>query len=184
MPAVTELLDAIGAGSPDASAALFPLVYRELHAIAAQRMARERGDHTLTPTALVHEAWLRLVAGPQPEYRNRRHFIAVAAIAMRRVLVDHARGALRDKRGGGIAHVTLATDLAQDGTDPAELLALDSALEQLAAQDAEMARVVELRWFAGLGIEETAEVLDTSPRSVNRLWTSARAWLARQLQSP
>jgi RNA polymerase sigma factor (TIGR02999 family) len=179
--AVTELLAAIGAGRASAAGELLPIVYAELRAIAGAQMARERGNHTLTPTALVHEAWMRLVGGPQPDYRDRRHFVSIAAIAMRRVLVDHARGVLRDKRGGGLHPVTLVTGLAQDGTDPAELIALDTALDRLAAHDATMARVVELRWFGGLSVEEAAEVLDTSPRSVNRAWTAARAWLAREI---
>ncbi len=178
---VTGLLAALHAGRGDAAEVLLPILYRELRGIAAAQMSRERSGHTLTPTALVHEAWLRLVSGPQPEYRDRRHFLSIAAIAMRRVLVDHARGLLRDKRGGGIHPVTLVTGLAQDGTDPAELIALDAALDRLAAHDAIMARVVELRWFGGLTVEEAAEVLDSSPRSVNRAWTAARAWLAREL---
>jgi RNA polymerase sigma factor (TIGR02999 family) len=178
---VTGLLAAMHAGRGDAAELLLPIVYRELRGIAAAQMARERGAHTLTPTALVHEAWLRLASGPQPDYTDRRHFIAIAAIAMRRVLVDHARGVLRDKRGGGLQPVTLVTGLAQDGSDPAGLIALDAALDRLAAHDATMARVVELRWFGGLSVEEAAEVLETSPRSVNRGWTAARAWLAREL---
>jgi RNA polymerase sigma factor (TIGR02999 family) len=178
---VTEWLAALHAGDGAAAEVLLPIVYRELRGIAAAQMARERGAHTLTPTALVHEAWLRLVSGSQPDYTDRRHFIAVAAIAMRRVLVDHARGVLRDKRGGGLQSITLVTGLAQDGTDPAELIALDAALDRLGAHDPTMARVVELRWFAGLTVEQAAAVLDTSPRSVNRAWTAARAWLAREL---
>lgn len=180
---VTELLDALREGRAGAADALVPILYRELRAIAGSQMARERGNHTLTPTALVHEAWLRLVSGPQPAYRDRRHFLSIAAIAMRRVLVDHARGLLRDKRGGDLARVTLDTGLAQDGEDPAQLLAVDVALQRLAELDPTMARVVELRWFGGLTVEEAAEVLDTSPRSVNRAWTAARAWLARELAS-
>jgi len=160
---------------------LLPLVYQELRALAARQMARERGDHTLTPTALVHEAWLRLSTGNVPEYSDRQHFLSVAAIAMRRVLVDHARGHDRDKRGGGLARVTLVTDLAESAMNPEDLLALDAALVRLADLDADMARVVELRWFGGLGVVEAAAVMATSPRSVNRLWTAARAWLSREM---
>jgi RNA polymerase sigma factor (TIGR02999 family) len=180
-PAVTELLSALNAGDGAAAERLLPLLYRELRAIAGSRMAGEHAGHTLTPTALVHEAWIRLVGGGLPTFRDRRHFLAIAAIAMRRVLVDHARAAQRDKRGGGVLPVTLADDLAHTGTDPAELLALDDALTRLAVIDEQMARVVELRWFAGLSIEQTAEVLDTSPRTINRAWTAARAWLGREL---
>jgi len=178
---VTELLLAMAAGRSDAADALLPLIYRELRTIAASKMAREAAGHTLTPTALLHEAWLRLVGSRMPAFRDRRHFLAVAAIAMRRVLVDHARAAMRDKRGSGAVPVTLDETLAQGGTDPAELLAIDSALERLAAIDAEMARVVTLRWFGGLNVEDTADVMGISPRSVNRAWTSARAWLGREL---
>jgi RNA polymerase sigma factor (TIGR02999 family) len=148
-------------------------------------MAGERAGHTLTPTALVHEAWLRLVGSATPVFADRRHFLAIAAIAMRRVLIDHARGASRDKRGQGWVAVTLDRslgELADTGADPAELLALDAALERLDAIDASMARVVELRYFGGLTVEEAADVLETSPRSVNRAWTAARAWLGRELK--
>lgn len=181
---VTDLLDALRAGRAGAAEALVPIVYRELRAIAAAQMARERAGHTLTPTALVHEAWLRLVSGPQPAYRDRRHFLSIAAIAMRRVLVDHARGALRDKRGGGLLPVTLAEGLVDGsgGADPALLVEVDDLLERLAERDPAMARVVELRWFGGLSVEEAAEVLECSPRSVDRAWAGARAWLLRELR--
>lgn len=181
VPAVTELLAAMNAGERAAADRLLPLLYRELRAIAGSRMSGERAGHTLTPTALVHEAWIRLVGSELPAFRDRRHFLAVAAIAMRRVLVDHARAAQRNKRGGGQIAVTLSDELAQTGNDPADILALDAALARLSDIDAEMARVIELRWFAGLSIEEVADVLDTSPRSVNRAWTAARAWLGREL---
>ncbi len=180
-PAVTELLAALGAGERDAADRLLPIVYRELRQLAAARMARERAGHTLTPTALVHESWLRLVGGALPAFHDRRHFLGIAATAMRRVLIDHARGVQRDKRGGALLQVTLDDALGAPGKDPAELLLLDDALTRLADNDAQMARVVELRWFGGLSIEETAEVLETSPRTVNRAWTAARAWLGREL---
>jgi RNA polymerase sigma-70 factor, ECF subfamily len=182
---VTELLAALGRGDVAAGDQLLPIVYRELRAIAGRKMAGERAGHTLTPTALVHETWLKLIGSSTPVFQDRRHFLAIAAIAMRRVLIDHARGAARDKRGQGWVAVTLdgsLGELADTAADPADLLALDAALERLDALDASMARVVELRYFGGLTVEEAAEVLDMSPRSVNRAWTAARAWLGRELR--
>lgn len=180
-PGVTELLAALVAGERDAADRLLPIVYRELRAIAAARMANERAGHTLTPTALVHESYLRLIGSSLPQFHDRRHFLAIAATAMRRVLIDHARGAQRDKRGGAESPVSLSAAVDQVGSDPVELLALDDALTQLEKNDAQMARVVELRYFGGLDVEETAQVLEISPRSVNRAWTAARAWLGREL---
>ena len=178
---VTALLSALDGGDADAASALFPLVYAELREIARGRLASERPNHTLTPTALVHEAYLRLVGAATPRFAGTRHFLAIAAIAMRRILIDHARGALREKRGGGRLAVTLPDDVPGEALDPAELLNLDAALERLAAVDAEMAQVVELRYFGGLTVEETAAAMALSPRGVNRHWTSARAWLRREL---
>lgn len=180
-PGVTELLAALVAGERDAADRLLPIVYRELRAIAAARMANERPGHTLTPTALVHESYLRLIGSSLPQFQDRRHFLAIAATAMRRVLIDHARGATRDKRGGAAVPVSLDAVRDELATDPAELLALDDALTRLGELDAQMARVVELRFFGGLDVEETAQVLEISPRSVNRAWTAARAWLGREL---
>ncbi len=180
-PAVTGLLASLAEGDRAAADALLPLVYAELREIARARMAGERSNHTLSPTALVHEAWLRLIGSDTPAFSGKRHFLAIAAIAMRRVLIDHARGLLRDKRGGGQIAVTLPEDVPGDHLDPAQLLELDAALERLAALDADMARVVELRYFGGLTVEEAAEALDMAPRTINRHWTAARAWLAREL---
>jgi RNA polymerase sigma factor (TIGR02999 family) len=180
-PAITGLLASIAGGDRAATDALLPLVYGELREIARARMAGERSNHTLTPTALVHEAWMRLVGGDVPAFSGKRHFLAIAAIAMRRVLIDHARGLQRDKRGGGLINVTLPEDVPGEHLDPAQLLELDAALDRLAALDADMARVVELRYFGGLTVEETASALDMAPRTVNRHWTAARAWLAREL---
>ncbi|HQW63189.1 MAG TPA: sigma-70 family RNA polymerase sigma factor [Pseudomonadota bacterium] len=180
-PDVTAWLAALEGGERAAADALFPLVYAQLREIARGRLAGERSNHTLTPTALVHEAYLRLVGSATPRYAGTRHFLAIAAIAMRRILIDHARGVLRDKRGGGQFAVTLPDDLPGETLDPAGLIELDAALERLAAHDAEMARVVELRYFGGLTVEETAEALDLAPRTVNRHWTAARAWLRREL---
>lgn len=176
---VTDLLAAASRGESGAVDQLLPLLYQELRALARGRLARERGDHTLTPTALVHEAYLRLVGGSLPALRDRNHFLAIAAIAMRRVLVDHARGLARDKRGGGLARVSLGEGMG--AAEPPQLLELDLALTRLARLDPDMARVVELRWFGGLEVEEVASVLELSPRTIARRWTQARAWLSREL---
>lgn len=180
-PSATELLAALEGGDRGAADRLLPLVYRELRELAALRMRRERAGHTLTPTALVHESYLRLVGSTLPVFQDRRHFLAIAATAMRRVLIDHARGAQRDKRGGALLPVSLSAAFGEFATDPSELLAIDDALTRLAAIDPQMARVVELRYFGGLSVEESAEVQGTSPRSINRAWTAARAWLGREL---
>ncbi|HET6603233.1 MAG TPA: ECF-type sigma factor [Xanthomonadaceae bacterium] len=178
---VTELLAAIERGEAGASDALFPAVYQELRRLARSCLVGERETHTLSPTALVHEAYLRLVGAPLPAMSDRRHFLAIAAIAMRRILVEHARGLAREKRGGGATRITLSDAVGQVGGTPLELLDLDAALDRLQSQDAAMAQVVVMRYFGGLSVEEAAEVLDSSPRSVNRLWTHARAWLLREL---
>lgn len=178
---VTLLLTAVRRGEPGSQDALLRLTYQELHRIATHYMRGERAEHTLAPTALVHEAWLRLVDGHDNTFEGRAHFFGVAAQAMRRVLVDHARRRQAAKRDGG-ERVTL--DAAHDVaiSERTELLALDEALERLAALDARHARVVELRFFAGLSIEEVAEVLGISPATVKRDWTFARAWLHRELR--
>ena len=179
---VTALLRAWGGGDREAGERLMPLVYRELRRQAARYLRRERRDHTLPATALVHEAFLRLV-GDQAPWANRGHFFGVAARVMRQVLVDHARRHGAAKRGGGWARVSLegqaAARLAPDGKT--DLVALDRALEELAALDAGKARVVELRFFGGLSIEETAETLGISTSTVSREWRMARAWLHRQI---
>jgi RNA polymerase sigma factor (TIGR02999 family) len=159
---------------------VFRLLYDELKGIAKQRLAREFGVNTLNATGLVHEAYLRLTGSELPAFNDRKHFMALAANVMRRVLVDRARNAGRSKRGDGIAALTL--DESQGiAIDAFELIELDEALSRLAERDALMARVVELRYFAGLSVEEAALALDTSPRSVNRAWTAARAWLLREM---
>ena len=160
---------------------LTPLVYDDLRRLAARYMQREPVDHTLQPTALVHEAYLRLIDQRQVQWRNRAHFFAMAAGMMRRVLVDHARGRLAEKRGGGWDRVTLVEDqlaAAQGGVD---VLALHESLERLAAFDPQQERIVELRYFGGLTIEETAEVVGISPATVVREWTIAKAWLRADL---
>jgi RNA polymerase sigma-70 factor, ECF subfamily len=180
---VTGLLLAWGGGDADAGERLLPVVYEELRRQAARAMRREAGEHTLQATALVHEAYLRLVDQRRVEWRSRAQFFGVAAQMMRRVLVDHARGRLAAKRGGGARRVTLdgqGADAAAPDAD-VDVLALHEALERLAVLDPDQARLVELRYFAGLGIEETAEALGVSPATVKREWAVARAWLRREL---
>jgi RNA polymerase sigma factor (TIGR02999 family) len=171
-------------GEPGAIETLMPRVYDELRVLAASHMRRERGDHTLQPTALAHEAFLRLVRLPDGTVQNRIHFFALAAQAMRRILADHARRHRAAKRGGGMARVSLEV------ADAAGLVAgggvaiddLDALIEDLARLDPRQARVVELRYFGGLTVEETAEVLGVSPATVKRDWLVARAWLHRELR--
>ena len=188
-PDVTRLLLDAGSGVDGARNRLFAAVYAELRGIAQSRLRRERPDHTLSTTALVHEAYLRLVDTTQVAWTDRAHFYAVAARAMRRVLVDWARGKARAKRGGGVAPVSLDA-LAADGIEaPAEeraeaVLALDEALGRLGDLDARKAEVVECRYFAGLTTEETAAALGISPTTVKADWSLARAWLYRELAGP
>jgi RNA polymerase sigma factor (TIGR02999 family) len=180
---VTGLLLAWGRGDQSAADRLVAAVYEELHRQAGRAMRREGGEHTLQATALVHESYLRLVDQRRVEWRNRAHFFAIASTVMRRVLVDHARARLTAKRGGGVVPITLA-GAGHGGapeTDDVDLLALHEALERLAALDPEQARLVELRYFGGLTIEETAEALGVSPATVKREWALARAWLRREL---
>jgi RNA polymerase sigma factor (TIGR02999 family) len=157
---------------------LLSLLYDDLKAVAARRMAAERPDHTLQATALVHEAYVRLVGQERLEWRDRKHFYGAAAEVMRRILVDHARRVKSHKRGGGALRVTLGAAAAPELVDADRLLDLDQALERLAAEDAAAAEVTRLRFFAGLTAEETALALDTSLRTVHRQWTYARARLA------
>jgi RNA polymerase sigma factor (TIGR02999 family) len=176
MADVTRLLDAAARGDRRAAADNLPLLYDELRQLAAARLAAEAPGHTLQPTALVHEAYLRL-AGPSDEEKwdHRGHFFAAAAEAMRRVLVDHARARNRDKRGGGRPHVELTDVPARDADE--RLLDLDDALTRLAAEDPVAAKVVEFRQFAGLGHEQVAIALNTTVYEARRKWTFARAWL-------
>lgn len=178
---MTRLLERAGAGSRGASDELLPLVYDELRRLARARLRRERPGQTLQPTGLVHEAYLRLLGDQPTSWQNRRHFFAAAAEAMRRILIERARRAARLKRGGDQERVSLGA--VAEAIEPRleEMLDLDHALRALAERDAEMAEVVKLRYFAGLTVEETAAALETSPRSVNRSWTAARAWLLREL---
>jgi RNA polymerase sigma factor (TIGR02999 family) len=180
---VTGLLLAWKRGDQAATDQFVAAVYDELRRQADRAMRREGGAHTLQATALVHESYLRLVDLRQVEWRNRAQFFAIACTVMRRILVDHARARLTAKRGGGVVPITLA-GAAHGGaqeTDDVDLLALHEALERLAALDADQARLVELRYFGGLTIEETAEALGVSPATVKREWALARAWLRREL---
>ena len=181
-PDVTGLLLAWRAGDASAGDRLLVAIYDELHRQAARAMRREGDAHTLQPTAVVHEAYLRLVDQRRVEWRNRAHFFGVAAQMMRRVLVDHARARLADKRGGAMQRVPLGdAGAAPAQDDDLDVLALHDALERLAVLDPDQARLVELRYFGGLGIEDTAEALGVSPATVKREWAVARAWLRREL---
>jgi RNA polymerase sigma factor (TIGR02999 family) len=178
---ITELLNRWQGGSPEAFDELVPRVYDELRAIAARLLRGERPGHLLDTGALVHEAYLRLVDQTRMTWNGRGHFFGAAATAMRRILVDEARRRLADKRGAGAAHedLDLAVTLAIEPN--LDVLAVHEALTNLASVDAALARLVELRYFAGLTLEETAEVLNVSRQTVTRDWTVARAWLSRQL---
>ncbi|HEV8176721.1 MAG TPA: sigma-70 family RNA polymerase sigma factor [Gemmatimonadales bacterium] len=179
---MTALLQAWTRGDPSALEALLPAVYGELHRQAERYMRRQPAGHTLQATALVHEAYLRLVGRTNIEWRNRAHFFGVAAKAMRSILVDHARARRAAKRGGCATRLTLDSPGDVAGSPPAvDVLELDEALERLGQFDPEKARVVELRYFGGLSIEEAAEVLEVSPATLKRQWTTARAWLRREL---
>lgn len=167
-------------GDSSALGKLMPLVYKELRQLAKNYMAAERPGHTLQTTALINEAYLRLVDHKEMQWQNRAHFLAVAAQAMRRVLVDHARTRDAAKRGGGAAKASLE-DAARVAARPEELIALDEAMTDLAAIDPRKSQVVELRYFGGLSVEETAEVLGVSPVTVMRDWSTAKAWLLRAI---
>jgi RNA polymerase sigma factor (TIGR02999 family) len=185
MPDVTRLLNTAGSGDPDAAAQLFQLVYDDLRRLAAHRLAHEAPGQTLEPTALVHEAYLRLVGDtPDRHWDGRGHFFAAAAEAMRRILVENARRKASLKRGGDVAHLPLeeAELLAPEPRE--DVLALDEALTELAATDRAAADLVQLRYFGGLSIPDAAQVLGVSPRTAERLWTFARAWLKAKLQGP
>jgi RNA polymerase sigma factor (TIGR02999 family) len=178
---VTNLLIELKNGNRDAESRLMPLVYGELRRLAGHYMRGEGPGHTLQATALVHEAYLRLVGYDNVDWQNRAHFFGVAANLMRRILVDHARAKQAKKRGGGDQKVSLDQAVLVRPEAPEQFLALDEALERLAKRDPRQARIVELRYFGGLSEEETAEVLEISVRTVKRDWSVARAWLYQQL---
>jgi RNA polymerase sigma-70 factor, ECF subfamily len=178
---VTRLLREMGGGDKEAMNRLLPLVYEQLRWLAASYFRRERIEHTLQPTALVHEAYLRMVDQREP-IQSRGHFMALAATQMRRILVDHARLQHAERRGGGAERVLLEDTIGMAGPRPLDVMALDAALGKLEALDPELARLVELRFFGGLTVEETAEVMGTSTATVKRSWSSARAFLRREME--
>jgi RNA polymerase sigma factor (TIGR02999 family) len=184
MSHVIDLLTAIDRGDPRAAQELFPLVYDELRRLAAAKLAHEPAGQTLQPTALVHEAYLRLVdSDPDQKFNGRGHFFGAAAEAMRRILIDQARRKQAEKRGGGWARVDLDHLVPAAGDRTNDLLALDDSLTRLAAADAQAAELVKLRYFGGLTIKEAAAALGVSPRTADSLWAYARAWLLEQLDS-
>jgi len=183
MTEVSRILSAIAGGDPHASARLLPLVYDELRRLAAQKLAQERPGQTLDATALVHEAYLRLVGRcSEPHWDGRGHFFAAAAEAMRRILVENARRKRRLKHGGGLRRQDLNAAAVPAPERDDDLLALDAALGKLAEHDPQKAKLVELRYFAGLTGDQAAEVLGISPRTADRQWVYARAWLRREIQ--
>jgi RNA polymerase sigma factor (TIGR02999 family) len=179
---ITQLLIQVTSGSSAAVDALLPLIYDELRSLAANYLRRERPDHTLQPTALVHEAYLRMVDQTQVNWQNRAHFFGVAAQMMRRILVDHARAHTAEKRGADFQKLSLDENIDKTVERSGELIALDDALKLLAEMDEQKSRIVELRFFGGLSIEETAEVLGVSAPTVKRQWRMAKAWLYGQVQ--
>lgn len=181
-PDITRLLKNWGSGDKDALDALLPLVYGELHRQAARYLRRERSDHTLQTTALIHEAYVKLIDQRNVDWQNRAHFFGIAAQAMRRILVDYARTKKREKRGGNDVKLQLDEAInASADQRHIDLVALDEALERLTALDERQARIVELRYFSGMTTDETAEVLGISPATVRRDWDMAKAWLHKQL---
>ncbi|MBZ5606094.1 MAG: sigma-70 family RNA polymerase sigma factor [Acidobacteriia bacterium] len=180
---VTQLLHRLSAGDTGAREQLVALVYDELRRLAGSCMRRERLDHTLQPTALVHEAWLRLVEQREWNLENRAHFFGMAAQLMRRILVDHARAASAEKRGGDKVMVPLENAMAVALDHPAQLLDFHRALERLDQFDQRRARIAEMRFFGGFSIDEIADLNGVAPRTVDRQWRAARAWLSRELSS-
>jgi RNA polymerase sigma factor (TIGR02999 family) len=179
---ITAQLLAWNQGDAAALERLIPVVYQELRHMAERYLRQENSGHTLQPTALVHEAYLRLIDQTQVEWQNRAHFFGIAAQMMRRILVDHAKAKQRDKRGAGAVKLFLDEALNYGQERAGELVALDDALQQLAALDERKSRVIELRYFGGLSVEETAQVLNVSRQTVIRDWNMARAWLYQELR--
>ena len=172
-----------GEGRRDSANVLLALVYDELRRIARQYLRKERSDHTLQPTALVHEAYMKLIDISDVSWQDRAHFFAVASNVMRHILVDHARARATDKRGGEAQRIALEDAVKLSDAPDIDLLALDEAMKQLAEFDAQQSKIVELRFFGGLTIEETAHVLAISPATVKREWTMAKAWLFRRIKN-
>lgn len=180
---VTALLRDLARGDDRAAARLIPLVYSELRRMASNYMRRERPDHTLQATALVHEAYLKMVEQRSVDWKCRSHFFGIAAQMMRRILIDYARSHMRDKRGGGVVPVPLEEALVFAPEQSPELIKLDRSLDRLAELDPRQARIVELRFFGGLTVHETADVLEISPITVKREWSMAKAWLHGDLKT-
>lgn len=180
---VTLLLGKMANGEDGAAAQLIPMVYDELRRLAGGYMRRERTDHTLQPTALVHEAYMKLVEQRSVDWQSRAHFFGIAAQMMRRILIDHARGHLRDKRGGGVIPVPIDDALVFAPEQSSELVRLDESLERLAKIDPRQSKIVELRFFGGLTVEQTADVLGISAKTVKRDWSMAKAWLHGDLKA-
>ena len=182
MSDVTQLLNAIDAGDPTAADQLLPLVYEELRKLAVVRMANEKAGATLQPTALVHEAWLKIAGQGNEQFANRRHFFKAAATAMQQILIDHARRRQRVKHGGHLAGEELHESRIAMTVPSEELLAVNEALARLAREDPEAAEVVKLRYFVGMTVPEIAAALELAPRTVDRHWAFARAWLKREIR--
>jgi RNA polymerase sigma factor (TIGR02999 family) len=180
-PELTQLLAKWGQGDAGARDALIPLIYGELRGIARRYLRQERADHTLQSAALVNEAYLRMMKHEPGQFENRAYFFGFAAQMMRHILVDHARGRAAAKRGAGAPRLTLDAEIAVTQDQETDLVALDDALKKLGELDAEQSRLIELRFFGGLSIEETAVVMGSSPATVKREWATARAWLKREI---
>jgi len=180
---VTRILNAAQSGDPKASEELLPLVYDELRRLAGQKMSGESSGHTLQATALVHEAWMRLTGSNQSGWANRAHFFAAAAESMRRILVEHARRKLSQKRGGGVAHAELDESSIVLAAPPDELLAVNEALGKLEKEDPAAAELVKLRYFVGMTMEEAASAMGLAKRTAEGIWTFAKAWLGREIRS-
>jgi RNA polymerase sigma factor (TIGR02999 family) len=181
---ITVILQRIERGDEQAAERLLPLVYEQLRQLAAARMAHEAPGHTLQPTALVHEAWLRLGGDQQPDWKNRAHFFAAAAEAMRRILIDSARRRLAQRRGGRQEHVNIDEIDVAAATDDARMLKVNDALEKLALHNAEKAELVKLRYFANFTLEEAAAALNIAEPTARRWWAYARAWLLKEMSTP
>jgi RNA polymerase sigma factor (TIGR02999 family) len=181
---VTLLLSELQNGNQEAASKLMPLIYNELRRLAKGYMRRERAEHTLQATALVHEAYLKLVKQPSVNWKGRSHFFGIAAHLMRQILIDHARGHLRERRGGAYEVVSFDEALVFSPGQSAELVRVDEALERLAKLDQRQSKIVELRFFGGLSVEQAAEFLGVSPKTVKRDWSVAKAWLHGELRHP